>query len=320
MKRHRVAVISLGVMGRRMLTNMAAHPRFAISGMWDPDGEACRQVAHDFPDIPIADGPESLITSPDTDLVYIACPPVWHKGYVLAAAAAGKAVFCEKPLGIDVEESRSLVAELKRRGTPNIVNFVQSPSHAVELTRKRLAAGEMGQIVGGDIVVHFAKWPRDWQADADWLRFREQGGFSREILSHFVFLAGRILGPARLLAARPRYQPDPALCETHQLALLDCGGVPVAVCGSSGGVGPDRIEFTLWGTKRSHRLHDWFWLQSSDGGDWVSELTDIADLRVANFQRLLDNVAAFADGKPHVLPSAEDALAVQELIEAMLRG
>lgn len=320
MKRHRVAIISLGVMGRRMVANMAAHPRFAFSGVWDPDKEACRQIAKDFPDVSIADGPESLIASPDTDLVYVACPPVWHKGYVLAAAAAGKKVFCEKPLGIDVGESRALVAELKRLGTPNVINFIQSTSHAVELTRNRLASGEMGDIVGGDIVVHFAKWPRDWQAGADWLRFREQGGFTREVLSHFVFLARRILGDARLVAARPRYPRDPALCETHQQALLDCAGVPVAVFGSVGGVGPDRVEFTLWGTKRSHRLHDWFWLQSSAGGDWVKEFADVADLRAANFQRLLDDVAAFADGRPHVLPTAEDALAVQELVEAMLRG
>jgi len=320
MQRHRVAIISLGVMGRRMLTNMAAHPRFAFSGVWDPDEAACRKVAQDFPDIRIVSGPDEIINAPDTDLVYVACPPVWHKDYVLAAAAAGKPVFCEKPLGIDVAESRALVAELERQGTPTIVNFIQSTSHAVELTRRRLDAGDLGTIVGGDIVVHFAKWPRDWQADADWLRFRAQGGFSREVLSHFVFLANRLLGPARLIAARPRYPEDPALCETHQQAMLECDGVPVAVLGSAGGVGPDRVEFTLWGTKCSHRLHDWFWLQSSDGGDWVQEFADIEDPRAANFRRLLDDVAAFADGQPHVLPSAADALVVQELIEAMLRG
>lgn len=319
MQRHRVAIIGLGVMGRRMLTNMAAHPRFAFSGVWDPDAEACRKVAGDFPAIPIAAGPDALIASSDTDLVYVACPPAWHKGYVLAAAAAGKPVFCEKPLGIDVAESRALVAELTRRGTPTIVNFIQSTSHAVELTRQRIDSGNLGDIVGGDIVVHFSKWPRDWQADADWLRFRAQGGFSREVLSHFVFLSGRLLGPARLLAARPRYPADAALSETHQQAMLQCGGVPVAVFGSTGGTGPDRVEFTLWGTKRSHRLHDWFWLQSSEGGEWVKELAEIEDLRAANFRRLLDDVAAFVDGRPHVLPSAADALAVQEVIEAMLR-
>gem|GEM_PF-5688886 len=124
---------------------------------------------------------------------------------------------------------------MTRRDTRSIVNFIQSTSHAVELTRQRLDSGEIGAIVGGDIVVHFSKWPRDWQADADWLRFRAQGGFSREVLSHFVFLAQGLLGPARLIAARSRYPADPTLGDTHQQAMPECAGVPVAVFGSTGG-------------------------------------------------------------------------------------
>ena len=318
MEHVRVGIIGLGVMGRRMLANMAGHGRFAFSGVWDPDAEARNQVAGEFPDIPLAPGPQEVIGAAETDLVYIACPPAWHREYVLAAVAAGKRIFCEKPLGIDVDQSRDLVAELERRQSPNIVNFVQAPSHAVEFASKRLAAGDLGDIIGGDIVVHFSAWPRDWQADADWLRFREQGGYTREVLSHFLFLAERFLGKARLDWSKPLYQDDAALCETHIQARLDCSGVPLSVFGSSGGTGPDRVEFTLWGTKQSLRLHDWFWLQSSDGGPWVQEFADMEDLRVANAKRLADNVVAFMENRPHELPSVRQALSVQELIEAML--
>ena len=321
MECYRVGIIGLGVMGLRMLTNMAADPRFAFSGVWDPDGGACDHVAREFPDIPIASGPDEIIGSPETDLVYIACPPVWHKGYVMAAAEAGKPIFCEKPLGIDVAQSRNMVAELERRGTPNIVNFIQSTSNAVELTSQRLASGDLGDITGVDIIVHFSKWPRAWQIDADWLRFREQGGYTREVFSHFLFLTERFLGKARIDWSEPRYQDDPQLCETHIQARLDCSGVPVCIMGSSGGTGPERVEMTLWGTKKSHRLHDWFWLQSADNeGEWTVELAEIPDLRVENFKRVLDNVAAFVDGKEHAFPSVVEALSVQELIEAMLKG
>ncbi len=320
MERHRVAIISLGVMGRRMLANMAADSRFEFTGVWDPDPAACAQVAADFPDIAIAASAEEIVRAPETDLVYIACPPDGHKHYVLMAADAGKRVFCEKPLGTDVAESRDLVAELDRRGTPNIVNFIQSTSHAVELTRSRIESGELGDITGADILIHFSQWPRDWQATADWLRFRAQGGYTREVFSHFLFLAERFLGKAELAWTKPRYQSDPALCETHIQAQLACGGVPVSCFGSVGGAGPDRVELTLWGSRKSHRLHDWFWLKSSDGGPWTVELPEIEDLRVANFTRLLDNVSAFLAGKPHVLPSVKEALSVQELVEAMLAG
>ena len=320
MERHRVAIIGLGVMGRRMLTNMLADDRFEFTGVWDPDSATCTQVASDLPEVPVAAGAEAIVRAPETDLVYIACPPDWHKHYALMAADAGKKVFCEKPLGTDVAESRDLVAELERRGTPNVVNFIQSTSHAVELTRSRIESGEMGDIVGADIVIHFSRWPRDWQATADWLRFRDQGGYTREVFSHFLFLAERFLGKAELLWSKPRYQADPALCETHIQAQLECGGVLVSAFGSVGGAGPDRVELTLWGTKKSHRLHDWFWLQSSDGGPWTSEFPQIDDLRVANFRRLLDNVSAFVQGQSHVLPSVREALSVQELVEAMLVG
>lgn len=321
MKHYRVGIIGLGVMGLRMLTNMANDPRFDFSGVWDPGAAARDHVAREFPQIPIADGAEAIIGAPETDLVYIACPPVWHKGYVMAAAEAGKPIFCEKPLGIDVEQSRDMVAELGRRGTPNIVNFIQSTSNAVEVTEQRLAAGELGDITGVDIIVHFSKWPRAWQVDADWLRFREQGGYTREVFSHFMYLTERFLGKARIEFSNPRYQDDPKLCETHIQARLDCSGVPVFVMGSSGGTGPERVEMTLWGTKKSHRLHDWFWLQSADSeGEWTVELAEIPDLRVENFKRVLDNVAAFMDGKKHAFPSVTEALSVQELIEAMLKG
>ena len=99
MERHRVAIISLGVMGRRMLTNMIADGRFEFTGVWDPDPAACARVASDLPDVPIASSAEEIIRAAETDLVYIACPPDWHKHYVLMAADAGKRVFCEKTAG-----------------------------------------------------------------------------------------------------------------------------------------------------------------------------------------------------------------------------
>jgi len=51
------------------------------------------------------------------------------------------------------------------------------------------------------------------------LRFRAEGGYVREVISHFVFFAERILGPTRLIWARPDYPGDPALCETHSRVI-----------------------------------------------------------------------------------------------------
>ncbi|MBT5194597.1 MAG: Gfo/Idh/MocA family oxidoreductase [Rhodospirillaceae bacterium] len=315
---HRVGVIGLGIMGRRMITNLVQHGGFSDPCAWDPEPRACADAAVETPGLTIMDGADAVIAA--ADLVYIATPPLWHRNYAERAMAAGKPVYSEKPLGINVAESRALVTALEESGTPNVVNFIQAASRAVTLTEERIVDGSLGDITGADIIVHFARWPRDWQADADWLRFRDQGGYSREVLSHFLYVIQRLLGPATLVSATPVYPADPALCETHISATLDCNGVPVSVLGSSGGAGPDRVEMIIWGSHRSHRLHDWFLLQSSDGGEWQQEFPEVEDPRAQAFGFQLDNVAAWVEGRENILPSARDALMVQELVEAMLTG
>ncbi len=318
MHKAKVAVIGLGVMGRRMITNMSNDGRFDFVAAWDLSDAARARVAKEFPHVPLVGSAAEVTGHENADLVYIASPPVSHREYALAAAAAGKAIYCEKPLGTSIADSRALVAGLEKAKARHSVNFLQATSHAVALTEERLKAGAFGEVAGGDIIVHFTRWPRDWQAEAQWLAYRQEGGYTREVLSHFIYLAKRLLGEPKLVASQPRFPADPALCERHIVAALDCGSVPVQVLGSSGGAGPDRIEFTIWGSKLSHKLHDWFWLQSSDGGEWKKEFPEIEDLRAANFTRLLDDVLAMTRGEPHRLPSAADALQVQEIVEAML--
>jgi predicted dehydrogenase len=318
-KTFNVAIIGLGIMGRRMLTNMHGHDAFEFAGAWDPDAEACSAAQGDVSDLAIATSAADLIATDQTDLVYIACPPHWHREYAELAMKAGKAVYCEKPLGIDLTDSEAFVARLDETGTSNIVNFAQAECRAVAEMEQAIKSGATGKITGLDAIVHFSNWPRDWQADANWLRLRDQGGYTREVLSHFIYVIERLMGPAELKSSTPVYQTDPTLCETHITTVLDCAGVPVTMTGSSGGVGPDRVELTLWGDGQSYRLHDWFNLQISDGGDWVSQFTDVPDLRVDSFGRQLDGVAAWMRGDTHNLPAASDALSVQKLIEAMLQ-
>jgi predicted dehydrogenase len=316
----RVGIIGLGIMGRRMLSNMHGHSSFTVTAAWDPLAEACAGAQTDVPGLAIAASAADLIAAGDTDLVYIACPPRWHREYADLAMDAGKAIYCEKPLGIDLADSEAFVDRLAETDTKNIVNFAQAQCRALAEMERAITSGETGAILGLDAIVHFSAWPRDWQADADWLRYREQGGYTREVFSHFVYVIERLMGPAKLVSSAPVYQDDPALCESHITSVLACRDVPVTLMGSSGGVGPDRVELTLWGDKKSWRLHDWFNLQISDGGDWQSQFSDVPDLRVDSFARQLDGVAAWMQDKAHTMPSARDALSVQKLIEDMLAG
>ena len=318
MTKHRVGIIGLGIMGRRMVVNFEKHPLFEIAGVWDPSEQSISKTKMADPAVPFSNGPEELILQEKIDLLYIACPPEFHKKYALMAMEQGIPVYLEKPLGVDISDSKELVNELKRSKTPNIVNFVQASCEALEITQDELRSGHAGDITSIDIIMQYQQWPRSWQVEADWLRFKSAGGYTREVLSHFIFVTERLFGPAKIVFSNPLYPQETDLCETHIQAQLLCGSTPVNILGSCGGVGPDRQEITIWGTKKSYRISDFYFLETAKDPDWQSALKSDDDPRTTTLQRQLNNVDRWLIGDDHPLASAEDALSVQIIIENML--
>jgi len=315
---YRVAIIGLGVIGRRMLSNMPNQGRLEVIGGWDLSPQACAAAAADYSWLTVAESARALIEAAETDIVYIGVPPKAHAGYARMTVAAGKAVFCEKPLGIDVAESRDLVALVEGSGTPQAINLALAGARGVAAMRAALADGSLGDVAGADIRLHFTRWPRGWQESAAWLAGRAEGGFTREVATHFLYLAKDVLGPGRLIAASPAYPPDPAAAETHVLANMAFGAVPVTLAGSAGGAGPDLVEFTLWGSRQSLRLTDFYRLWRSTGGDWEPVFPEIGNPALDAYMLQLDELVKLMDGAPHVLPDFRTACDVQEMIEAIL--
>ncbi|MCP5080309.1 MAG: Gfo/Idh/MocA family oxidoreductase [Alphaproteobacteria bacterium] len=310
---HQTGIIGLGIMGTRMLEHMALHPAFSPTLLWDPSPAAC-QAAALCPSAKIAASPEEVIAG--AEVIYLACPPNPRKAYALSAAGAGKAVFLEKPLGIDLAESRDLVARLSASGVPAAMNFTQAAGEALAHITDDDA---MGAAEGIDIVVTYPAWPRAWQADADWLRFGAEGGFTREVISHFLFFSARVLGPLQLKWARASYPADPDLCESHMAARLEtAGGVPVSVFASVGGQQPDRQEMTIKGAARTYRVAEFYLLSVSEGGPFEEVGPPPADPRAVSLKAQLDELDKAVRGQAHKLATPAEALAVQELVEAML--
>lgn len=314
---YRVAVIGLGAIGRRMLTNMPRQGRLEIAGGWDVDAAACAAAARDFPGLAVAGRAEALIADPATDVVYIGVPPAAHAGYARAAIAARKAVFCEKPLGIDLAESRALTAEMDASGLPQAVNLSLASARGVAQMRAALADGRLGEIAGADLRLHFGQWPRPFQASAAWLAGRAEGGFTREVATHFLYLAESLFGPGRVVSASPRF-PEPEAAESHVTAHLDFAGTPLTYAGSTGGAGPDLVEVTLWGSAQSLRLTDFYRLWHTEGEGWAETFPDLANPAQDAYMRQLDALVAMLDGEETVLPRFADALRVQELVEGIL--
>jgi predicted dehydrogenase len=196
-----------------------------------------------------------------------------------------------------------------------MVNAVDFPFAAMELTRyleRSLRAGDAGDVLGVDVRLRYPVWPRPFQATATWVGERAEGGFIREVFSHFAYLTDRLVGPVRTIDAGVDFPADPGVSEVAAHGLLRAGGVAVHVSGRAGIAGPGADEWTLWGSRRSYQLRDWSKLYTSDGDDWSP-----VELPRGNGSETLARLARAIRGEPHDgLADFAAALRVQTAVEA----
>lgn len=316
-----IGIIGAGIMGERLLNAiLQQNPALLHAcGIWDPAPTAMQRMKQAFPQVPrLADAATVIAAS---DCTYIASPPASHLQHARAALAAGKSVFSEKPLAVDVGDARAFVAEAGDRGA---VNFPFASSPAVSTIRNWLESGEVGTPRRIAIEVAFATWPRSWQADAaGWLDKPMQGGFTREVVSHFLFLSRRLVGPLHGLSGKASF-PEAARSERRITATLQAGDLPITLAGAVGETAKD--DHNIWmleGDKGAIRLCDWSIAQRRmTDGTWqqASDALPQEQARPLALKRQLEGVAKLARGEPHHLATLADALNVQEIVEGILAG
>ncbi|MCH1490573.1 MAG: Gfo/Idh/MocA family oxidoreductase [Ilumatobacteraceae bacterium] len=314
MKTHRVGIIGLGTVGARFVEQFNLHERFELTACWDASSEAKDRFR----------STENVVETPgdviaNCDVVYIAVPPAAHATYVEQAVAAKCAIFCEKPLGVDIVESEHILQLVESSGLPSAINYVfgSAPS-AVELGR-RVSAGELGDIVSVEFMMHLTEWPRAWQAAATWLAEAAEGGWIREVGSHYVFLAQRLFGEVALEHCLVR-RPETHLAENLVTARLNSGQAPFTMHCESGSAGIDSLTFTVRGSQQSMRIVDWYNVEATNSeGVWTPvEIDASPSAPWAAYRSQLDGLAAMLDGDTHHLPTFAEALGVQRVVEGVL--
>ncbi len=316
-----IGIVGAGIMGERLLAAILQQDPALVQacGIWDPAPEAMQRMAKAFPRVPRLANAAAVIAA--CDCTYIASPPASHLEHARAARAAGKSVFCEKPLAVDVAEARAFVAEAGDRGA---VNFPFASSPAVATLRHWVEGGEIGTPRRIAIEVGFAAWPRSWQRDAaGWLDGPAQGGFTREVVSHFLFLSRRLVGPLHGLSGKASF-PQAGKSERRIAASLQAGDLPVTLAGAVGETAKDDHNiWTLEGDSGAVRLCDWSIAERRGAdGAWrpAPDAMPQAQARPLALRRQLEGVAKLARGEPPHLATLTAALTVQEIVEGILAG
>lgn len=136
-----------------------------------------------------------VISDPQIDVVDVATPGNSHCEIAVAAAEAGKIVFCEKPIGNTLDEAKTMLEAVQRAGVPNAVfhNYRKAP--AVALAKNMISEGRLGTIY------HMrAVYLQDWIADPNfplvWRLDKTKAGSGAhgDINAHIIDLGRHLLG------------------------------------------------------------------------------------------------------------------------------
>jgi len=137
-----------------------------------------------------------VLTDPDVDVVSICAPTGLHREIGIAAAAAGKPFWIEKPVGRDANDAADVAAAAAKAGVVTSIGYNYRHAPAVERVRELVANGDLGRITNVR-AVFFSGYASEPKGALSWRFVRELAGAGAlgDLLSHVVDLVQYVVGP-----------------------------------------------------------------------------------------------------------------------------
>ena len=214
--RPRLGFLGVGWIGRHRMEALARAGVAEVAAVADPQAEALRAAAEAAPQAGLAGSLEELLEH-ELDGIVIATPSALHADQAVAALSRGLAVFCQKPLGRDTEETRRVLAAARAADRLLAVDLSYRHVHALQAAQLVAAEGEIGDVHSLDLVFHNAYGPdKPWFTDPE----LAGGGCLIDLGTHLVDLALWFTGAAdyevetaRTLSLRGHEVEDQATAE-----------------------------------------------------------------------------------------------------------
>jgi predicted dehydrogenase len=212
----------------------------------------------------------SLLTRDDIDVIDIVTPPNLHQPIALAALAAGKHVFVEKPVTNDAAEAAELAEAARQAGVVNQVGFNYRHIPAIGLAKRLIEDGALG--VPLQYRTTYLMDPLFVVTDFGWRAKKSTGGSGvvGDIGSHILDIAEYLNGDIVAVTGRLRARPDERgwIDDAERVAqdLTDDAGVWLAEF-ANGAIG----TFAVNGWSSGHKNHLGFELDGTRGAirfDW----------------------------------------------------
>jgi myo-inositol 2-dehydrogenase / D-chiro-inositol 1-dehydrogenase len=187
-------LIGAGRIGRIHAENIARSDRAALSAVCDADPNAARELAARWNCAAIT--PDEALRSEQIDAVLIASSTDTHAEWIERSALAGKAVFCEKPLDLDIRRASDCLATVGKVGTPLFMGFNRRYDPSFARLKREIREGAIGSVETLHII------SRD-PAPPPVEYVRRSGGLFRDMMIHDLDMARWLLGaePVEIFAS-----------------------------------------------------------------------------------------------------------------------
>ena len=313
----RVGLLGAGRIGRIHGGNVAAHPRATLVAVADASAGAAESLARDTG--AKVGSIESIIADTTIGAVLICTPTDMHADLIEAAAKAGKAVFCEKPVDLSSDRIKACLKVVAKAGTPLMIGFNRRFDPNFAAVQQRIARGDAGQV---ELVTILSRDPSPPPAEY----VARSGGLFRDMMIHDLDMARFLLGeePVEVHAVGSAIV-DPAIgvagdVDTAAVLLKTASGKLCQIsCSRRATYGYDqRIE--VHGSKgmiRAGNVHNTTVEVATSGGFLADPVQNFfLERYAAAYRNELDAFLAAVEAGTPASPSGEDGLRAQVLADA----
>ena len=332
----RVAVIGMGFGARVQLPVLTGHPRTTVTSLCSGTLERARAAAAQFSIHHYTDDYRESVKRADVDLVSVVTPPHLHMPIALAALKAGKHVLCEKPFALNVGQARRMIDAAKRARRHGFLD------HEFRYIPARLRAKTLvddGWL--GDVeriaIVEATPWMHPsstmlhgWQS-----RAQTGGGVLGALGSHFIDYCRWLAGDVRVVKATLQTRVKKRARADGTLVAVDADDNFSLMLEMAKGA-LTSIDLTA----TANTQHGAIFISGSKGALYIRDDSELIGLRAGHepvpvtapakfprrfagghrlmgpFYTLVNELLGRLDGKPSTVPTFEDGLKVQEVLDA----
>lgn len=239
-------IIGAGLIADKFIAPALAElPNAHLVGVASRTRDGASEFAARHGNIRVYDDLAGMLADPDIEVVYIATPNSLHADEVVACAAAGRQVMCDKPLALSEAAAERAIAACDRAGVQLGIMFQSRAYTGMTQARDLVAEGAIGEVVTASIEIGTgAPGLRGWRADPSLAGM----GATNNVGVHVLDALSFVLGEPPVQVAAMTSASEAGGLETTAVVMLRYPSGAIATASIAQSMKTPRFDLTLFGT------------------------------------------------------------------------